>query len=482
MILAVPSVFATIYSDDFDNVDPLEFYVVNNVSESSTAAINRVSGFNVSVNGTGNPSSYAALNITGGASSIRMNFSFVFDQFRQNDDEVGVFGVFNQTPLFDDAIPYQNGYYLRAVDKLLYFVKYNGTFNQLNQENVSLANQTIQENNTYYANFIVNTSIANLTIYNDSAMTLPIWGFHFNRTEFSISSLTHIQLAIHGLESGAVGANKLYVDDFNLDNRADNSPPTFTTIPANQTLEFYTDALLVDFDATDVSGIDTWKINDTGRFSITQAGILSNITNLNVSIYFVNVSVNDTAGNNASVVYRVNVSDTIGPTISAPGNASITAGDSVDVTFNATDPSNVTSWSLNDSSFNITSLGNLKNNATLSTGTYFINVSSFDAYSNRGSYLYSVTVSAAQQSSGGGGGGGAYSSDCETGYIKQNGTCVVERVENKPDPLLGWYKSISDSYFGGNMFAIPLIGAVLSIVGYSITVHYKKGYRKGRHA
>lgn len=81
----------------------------------------------------------------------------------------------------------------------------------------------------------------------------------------------------------------------------DTTAPTFTYI-ANQSIT-YGSALGVQFNATDLSNLSTWSINDSTWFTINSSGYLRNTSLLNVTTYDLNVSVNDTYGNrNSSLV------------------------------------------------------------------------------------------------------------------------------------------------------------------------------------
>jgi sporulation protein YlmC with PRC-barrel domain len=74
----------------------------------------------------------------------------------------------------------------------------------------------------------------------------------------------------------------------------DNTPPTFTTIPANASLFYGNQSLNVTFVATDETSFGYYSINDT-RFSIDNpGGFLSNATPMAVGNYEINVTINDT--------------------------------------------------------------------------------------------------------------------------------------------------------------------------------------------
>jgi hypothetical protein len=90
----------------------------------------------------------------------------------------------------------------------------------------------------------------------------------------------------------------------------DLTPPYFTTIPANASLFYGNQSLSVDFDAADARGFGYFAINDT-KFSITQAGILTNVTPMTVGNYEINVTINDTSNNINWIIYKVQVNKSL---------------------------------------------------------------------------------------------------------------------------------------------------------------------------
>ncbi|MHA1965871.1 MAG: right-handed parallel beta-helix repeat-containing protein, partial [Candidatus Thorarchaeota archaeon] len=74
------------------------------------------------------------------------------------------------------------------------------------------------------------------------------------------------------------------------------SPPIWITIPFDQVVELGED-FVYNLDATDMSGIGSWWLNDTTYFTIDQDGTITNSTPLVVGIYSVMISVSDTLGN-----------------------------------------------------------------------------------------------------------------------------------------------------------------------------------------
>ena len=86
----------------------------------------------------------------------------------------------------------------------------------------------------------------------------------------------------------------------------DDTPPVFTGI--NNITITEDDSLDIDFNATDLY-FEEFSINWTDNFSITIDGNLTNTTNLSVDVYYINVTINDSAGNTNSQVIWVNVTD-----------------------------------------------------------------------------------------------------------------------------------------------------------------------------
>lgn len=130
----------------------------------------------------------------------------------------------------------------------------------------------------------------------------------------------------------------------------DNTAPSFTSISN------YTSLVNTDFSetitATDNQGIDTYFINDTSIFQINStSGVLTNKTNLStITVYTLNVSVNDTMGYTASQTISINITNSsIGNIILSlvtPSNNSVDTDGSIVFGYNVISDNNVTSCSL----------------------------------------------------------------------------------------------------------------------------------------
>ena len=94
----------------------------------------------------------------------------------------------------------------------------------------------------------------------------------------------------------------------------DTTPPYFTTIPDNTSID-YLQPIEIIFNATDETSFSDWSINWTEKFTINQTGGLINSTPLGVGIYLINVTINDSSNNINFTIFELNITS-IDPTLS----------------------------------------------------------------------------------------------------------------------------------------------------------------------
>ena len=178
----------------------------------------------------------------------------------------------------------------------------------------------------------------------------------------------------------------------------DITPPTFDN-PRNFTHTNNT-AFSESFTASDDTGIGTYVLNDTSLFNITQAGLITNISAIDtVAIYWLNLSVNDTAGNLNSVVFFINVaavdiSPPVWDLVYGLRNFTQYANLSFSELMTATDDIAIDTYVLNDTSvFNITQAGLITNITKLDTvNTYWLNLSVNDTSGNLLSGVFYIDI------------------------------------------------------------------------------------------
>ncbi|MGY5875406.1 MAG: hypothetical protein RTU30_06650 [Candidatus Thorarchaeota archaeon] len=88
----------------------------------------------------------------------------------------------------------------------------------------------------------------------------------------------------------------------------DTTPPTWLTAPSDKVL-FVGDSLHLQLNAADLSGIASWSISDD-RFQIVD-GLVTNLEELTLGGYYLNVTVTDTEGNSRSGTFIVAVIEPI---------------------------------------------------------------------------------------------------------------------------------------------------------------------------
>ena len=191
--------------------------------------------------------------------------------------------------------------------------------------------------------------------------------------------------------SGYAGTSVLYNVSTNENNLNHEINLTDTTNPAvaahNISVEYPTN-VSVQFNGTDNSAIDYFSVNDTTNFQINRTGYLENITDLTLmypgsdALYWLNITVNDTANNTVNVEVWVNVSDTTNPTISAH-NITEGVGTPVAVQFNATDNAGISNFNLNNTlNFTINSTGYFQTVTNPPVDKYWVNITVNDTANN----------------------------------------------------------------------------------------------------
>jgi len=146
--------------------------------------------------------------------------------------------------------------------------------------------------------------------------------------------------------------------------------------------------------ATDLSGLDQWWINDTTHFHIDQNGLITNNTFLQVGTYVIQVWVSDLLDNVQTAIFTVRVQDTTPPVwIIPPTNQMLEYGEILNIQLEAWDLSGISRWDVNDTEhFTISQNGLLTAKIPLSPGTYHIAVSVQDPYSNTQTTTITVIV------------------------------------------------------------------------------------------
>jgi hypothetical protein len=175
----------------------------------------------------------------------------------------------------------------------------------------------------------------------------------------------------------------------------DAMPPVWNQTPANQVIEFGS-KLSYYVNASDISGIDHYSVNDTTHFAVNGAGLITNATTLPVGVYWVQLRAYDPYAHYCSATIKVTVHDTVSPTWLITAIDQVLAyGQALDYQISAWDRSGIDHWSVNDTvHFAISSSGRLTSITSLAAGRYGLTVTVYDPYNNARSITFAVTVQA----------------------------------------------------------------------------------------
>jgi len=174
----------------------------------------------------------------------------------------------------------------------------------------------------------------------------------------------------------------------------DTTDPTWDVTPIDRDLEFG-NAFTYDLDASDLSGIDDWRLNDTTYFSISDAnGVIINIGQVPVGVFWLEVRAFDPYGYYCTVDIKITVQDTTDPTWDVtPVDQDLEFGDVLNYDLDASDLSDISLYWINDTSnFNIDSNGVLTNTSILNPGTYWLELRAYDQYDNFCSGIIKIIV------------------------------------------------------------------------------------------
>jgi hypothetical protein len=198
-------------------------------------------------------------------------------------------------------------------------------------------NITYPANNTFSSN--VNLTI-NYTVSDSGVGVSSCWYSNdtmtVNATLSNCANITEVVWNI-GQHNITIWANDTFGNKNSSSVRftIDNTTPAFNNL-TNQTVT-YGNAFSYQINATDSSGISCFTVNDTTNFNINCSGYLKNNTFLNMGLYLLSITVNDTANNTNSVLMSVNVTTRplIGLTLISPaGNINVTQNTTFQVSVN----------------------------------------------------------------------------------------------------------------------------------------------------
>jgi hypothetical protein len=210
-----------------------------------------------------------------------------------------------------------------------------------------------------------------------------------------ITDVTALPVGFYGLEVRAYDSYTNYCSATLVVTVQDTTSPTWSQLPTDQFVEF-ANGFRYDVNATDISGIDHYWLNDTVRFAITGAGAMTNATGLPVGAYWVELRAYDPYNNFCTATFKVTVQDATPPTwVVMPVDQALAYGQALDYQLVAWDRSGIDHWRVNDSiHFGVSSTGRIANITFLAPGNYGLAVTASDPYGNDLSATFVITVQA----------------------------------------------------------------------------------------
>jgi len=201
------------------------------------------------------------------------------DSFNNINESFVTFLIDTTPPIFSPALENQT---LGDNESLSY---------DIDAVDVGIGLESITINDTHGGLFTINSGTGLLE--NASSLLDQVGEFLFNVTINDSLNNEHSQI----LNVSITNSTIIIVD---------TTPPTwdnlrnFTHITNTSFSEFMT--------ASDDVGIDTYVLNDTSIFNISQSGLITNVTNLSrIEIQYLNITINDTSNNIVSAIFYINI-------------------------------------------------------------------------------------------------------------------------------------------------------------------------------
>ncbi len=173
----------------------------------------------------------------------------------------------------------------------------------------------------------------------------------------------------------------------------DTTAPTWDQTPTDRVNE-YGVSFSYDVNASDLSGINHYSVNDTTNFAIDVNGVLTNASILTVGEHWANITVYDPYGNYLSAIINITVVDVAPPTWDqTPADLVIEYGIALSYNVNASDISGIDHYWINYTvTFVIDGEGVLSNTVLLAVGEYWVNITAYDPLGLYSSAIINITV------------------------------------------------------------------------------------------
>jgi large repetitive protein len=174
---------------------------------------------------------------------------------------------------------------------------------------------------------------------------------------------------------------------------SDTTTPTWSLLPTDQSSEYGFD-FAYQVIATDLSSINAYWLNDTTYFAIDFIGLITNLTDVPVGIYSIEIRAYDVDSNYCSANITITITDTTAPTWDqTPTDQVVEFGVSFRYDVNASDLQGISTYWLNDTNyFDIDSTGLVTNATIVPVGIYSLGLRVYDVDNNYCSANIAITI------------------------------------------------------------------------------------------
>jgi len=257
-----------------------------------------------------------------------------------------------------------------------------------------IENQTIVQNQTfsYDINAVDSYEFDCFSVNDTTNFQINCSGYLTNKTILIINNY-HLNITINDT-SNNINWTMFHL---NVTEVIDSTPPYFIDLENQSIIENQT--FSYDVNATDETLFANFSINWTDTFSINAiTGVLTNSSALTVRTYLINVTINDTTGNENWTVMHLNVTAVIDSSppyfTDIPANATSNYGSYWrGVDFNATDGlGNFDNFYVNDSRFFINSTGFLNRTQLSLVANYTLKISINDSDNNLNFTIFTLQI------------------------------------------------------------------------------------------
>ncbi|MBD3254502.1 MAG: hypothetical protein GF383_05385 [Candidatus Lokiarchaeota archaeon] len=223
-------------------------------------------------------------------------------------------------------------------------------------------------------------------------ISLGTWDSLINRKVGNRPISVNIGDANHDGQKDIVTANQLD-GTISILSWTDTINPSWDESPTNQIINFGSN-VSYNVNASDLSGISRYCLNNTEKFTIDEDGLITNKTSLAIGIYWLQITAYDPYNNNISAIINMTVLDISAPTWDEiPKNQLLESGAEFIYDINASDNSGISFYWINDTiNFSIAVNGSISNESALEVGVYWLEIRACDPYNNNVTKIINITI------------------------------------------------------------------------------------------